>query len=349
MKLRPLKRNPLTRLLSAGYGGAVGLRNLAYDRVPAFSSEAPRPVICVGALHAGGTGKTPMTARVAERLIRGGCTVVLLSRGYGRRGAEPVVITPEQRVDSWRRVGDEPYLLKQRLPRLWMGIGADRVSLARRIGRCCPPATVFVMDDGFQHRRLRRNLDIVCLPPAPEYPEHLLPTGFLREPPAALRRAGVVCVIGSPEEKAAMERRRGMVLKRAPRLRAALLFQRPDCWVHLGTGRRAARPPLHNPSALCGIARPERFAAMISRQGISCRSTRCLRDHDPFEDDGLLLRAARDGDGILTTEKDAVRLEGRAIVNDLEIWYLKVVLEPADEESEAVLSSAIDKVVGMVI
>ena len=138
---------------SALYGAIVGFRNAIYDVLPGLARRARLPVISIGGIRAGGTGKTPVAALIGGYLAARGRTVAFLSRGYGRNGRDSLIVKPGE-TSSWTLTGDEPRLLHDRLPRSWLGIGADRGRVAALLSFELPADSVFVLDDGFQHRSL---------------------------------------------------------------------------------------------------------------------------------------------------------------------------------------------------
>src|SRR5436190_22356360 len=182
------------------YGKIVGLRNYLYDRGNLDTFDLGARTISIGNITAGGTGKTPLVAYVASLLASRGETVCVLTRGYGRKDPKKRVLVCdlEQVLADPFTAGDEPYELAQKLVGKAIVIAdADRVAAAewakRRFG-----VTVFVLDDGFQHRRAKRDLDIVCIDATDPFGVGaVLPAGRLREPITGLERAGAVVITRS--------------------------------------------------------------------------------------------------------------------------------------------------------
>jgi len=258
-----------------------------------------RPVISVGSVSAGGAGKTPVVLLLAELLGQAGLAVRVLSRGYGRGS------TAVERVDAAgaaARYGDEPMLLARRLSATGSGaavyVGANRY-LAGRLAERDAEVGVFLLDDGFQHRKLARNLDVVLLTKA-DVEDCLLPAGNLRESLRALRRADVVVL---REEDA------GLAKFAADMCRGGKL---PAIWA---IRRRLESAPLPaRPVVFSGIARPESFVAMLAELGCAAVAEVRFRDHHRYTEADIdrLVRVARESkaDGFVTTEKDAVKLSG---------------------------------------
>jgi tetraacyldisaccharide 4'-kinase len=249
------------------------------------------PVISVGSLSAGGAGKTPVVAALVELLQRNGYGVDILSRGYGR-GSDAV-----ERVDpegSAKRCGDEPLELARRTGAA-VYVGTERYEAGLLAESETEGARrVHVLDDGFQHRRLGRALDVVLLT-GEDVADSLLPAGNLREPLRRLRGADVVVV--RQEEEAALRPVVARLAKDAP------------VWV---IERRLEVSVAGRPLAFCGLARPESFFGMLRAKGVVPVATVAFKDHHVLRHRDLtrLLEAARQSgaDGFVTTAKDAVKL-----------------------------------------
>jgi len=338
------------RLLSRVYSAAVGARNSAYDSFPSFSERLDFPVISVGGIRAGGTGKTPVVQLIARHLIdHHKCGVAVLSRGYGRVSKKNVIVKPGEPAD-WERTGDEPCMLHNNLPESWLGVGADRSAVARLLSPLLPERSVFLLDDGFQRRQTRRDLDIVCLSEE-VFDDRLIPAGYLREPMSALARADVVLVVGAAERVDRLKEVRdradeylSTALKSAksPPITAVLL-RYPDCWVNARSGETAPRPPMESPAAVTGIARPERFLAVLPRFSVVPSEVYKFPDHYNFKRNGIARIHNIYLHGVVTTEKDAVRLLSPAFSGVRDIWYLREGLRFADDESGA---AALSRVTG---
>jgi tetraacyldisaccharide 4'-kinase len=292
---------------AALYGGAVRVRNLFYDRAGA-SSRADLPVLSIGNLTAGGTGKTTMVAFLARVLLAWGRSPAVVSRGYGgRAGRGPLVVSSGGGATVGpERAGDEPYLLAQTLPGVRVVVGSDRIagaSAAKDLG-----ADVVILDDGFQHRRLARDLDIVLLDAAGPFGNyHLLPAGPLREPISGLSRADVVVITRSRpgESFVVLERVVRRYNVRCPILRSA---NHRVGFVD-ASGTRAARP--ERAVAFCGIGNPASFLVDLEAEGLSIAGFHPFPDHHRYSDTEwkvLLDEARRGGCGLVTTEKDLARL-----------------------------------------
>ena len=322
---------------AALYGLAVRARNRWFDRA-GHVLPAPIPVISIGNLAVGGTGKTPLVAWLASRLEGAGQLPAVVSRGYrGSAGRGPVLVSTGDgpRVDA-RVGGDEPFLLARALPRAIVVVGADRLEGVR--AAAAAGATVALLDDGFQHRRLGRDLDIVLLDGrAPFANGRLIPAGPLREPPASLTRADLVVLTRLAEPDAAEGAVRAVreagftgAVARAGHRRAGFFT---------ASGQPAAQPT--RALAFCGIGDPELFRNDLVAGGTELVAFEPFRDHHPFDAAGLreLQKRARGaGVPLVTTEKDLARLlslggsalsEGPllALRIDARVWDESVVWE----------------------
>jgi tetraacyldisaccharide 4'-kinase len=270
------------------------------------------PVISIGNLSTGGTGKTPLAIALARALIARGVAVDVLSRGYGRTGRDAARVDP---AGSAQNYGDEPMLIARSAgvpvfvapERYAAGLLAESEMKAQGVA-------VHLLDDGFQHRQLHRDIDILLLCRA-DLHDRLLPAGNLREPISALRRAHVLAI---PAEDPALE----------SDLRS-LGWEGPTWRLR----RRMEIPPVPGPVvAFCGIARPEQFFAGLESACVRLAARRAFRDHHRYtqaELERLASQArATAASALLTTEKDAVRLEG--LRAPMPIHTVALVTEIAD-------------------
>jgi tetraacyldisaccharide 4'-kinase len=307
------------RPAGAAFGLAVAARGAAYDRGLAAAARAGVPVISVGNVAVGGAGKTPAVAAIAARLAARGRRVAILSRGYGATRTEPRVVSDgRQLLLGAAEGGDEPVLLARRLRGVPVLCGPRRAELARsavaELG-----ADALLLDDGFQHRALRRDLDVVLLDAANPFGNgRLLPAGPNREPRSALRRAGIVWLSrvdqaedGGLEPLRALARdatgRAPVESRHAPEELLDGLLERP-----LGLETLRGQRVL----LLSGLARPASFRRTVEGLGAEVAAERRHPDHHRFtvgDVEEALAAARRAGCArVVTTEKDAVRLPGAA-------------------------------------
>jgi tetraacyldisaccharide 4'-kinase len=273
--------NPLTTI----YGGIVKLRNALYDRGHLRVRRLKGPVVSVGNLSAGGSGKTPFVMLLGEHLQARGVRFDVLSRGYGRKSRGVRWVDPAGQAEEY---GDEPLLIARKL-RVQVVVGEDRYQAGRFAESKFGPQ-MHLVDDGFQHRALARDFDIVLVTPQ-DREDRLLPAGRLREPLAALGRAdSVVLASGAPAD--------------------AFPLQGKMVWrVRRGIVPRAVPP---RPLVFCGIARPQNFLLQLRAAHIEPVAEAFYRDHHAYGEKDirelLELRQRSEAGGFVTTEKDAVNL-----------------------------------------
>lgn len=281
-------------------------------RRQALSRKLPCRVISVGNITVGGTGKTPTVLWLARRFRENGFSVAIVSRGYGRVDSKAAHVTLQGSIpDAAARFGDEPVLLARRLSHVPVWVGADRFQAAQQALQR-HHADVVLLDDGFQHRQLHRDVDIVVLNAAhPLGNGRLLPAGPLREPAAHLTRAHALVFIEDAHNWVAC---RTLVqpfgLEEKPCFRAVPVldgFFRAHTDLEVPFEKLVDRPCV----VVAGIARPERFFSAVRSRGIPCARTVAFPDHHRWKpsDVRLLLETMRNTGArwILTTEKDAVR------------------------------------------
>lgn len=298
------------RLAAALYGGAQRARTRAFDRGLLPVRRLPVPCVSVGNLTVGGTGKTPLVDWLVGELTRLGARPGVVSRGYGGTARGPERVTSAGDREAAARFGDEPALLARRFPGTPVCVGRDRHAagaLAAALG-----ATVVVADDALQHRRLARDLDIVVIDATRGFGNgRLLPAGPLREPPAALARAGVV-VLNRVGAAPALEGLRRSVRERAPR--AVLVEADLDFagWRAVPDGAPVELPAGARVYAFSGIANPASFRRTLESLGVFVAGWEVYRDHHAYGPAEVrrLERAAAAAGAVaaVTTAKDAVRL-----------------------------------------
>jgi len=274
-----------------------GLRRFAYRAGWLPVHTLPVPVIVVGNLTVGGTGKTPLVVWLAQALIRHGFAPGILSRGYGVDASCPVEVAPASTPDQ---VGDEPLLLA-RASRCPVWIGADRAEAGRRLLAAHPSCNVLIADDGLQHYRLARQTEIAVVDEGRGYGNALpLPAGPMREPLARLERVHAVVIHGAAEEvpnRALAGGRPSFAMALiGTRLRNLADPARVDDLAHLH-GRRV--------HAVAGIGNPQRFFDHLARHGVAV-TPHPFPDHYPYRAEDLDFG---DHAAILMTEKDAVKCQ----------------------------------------
>ena len=272
---------------SAIYGAVVGARNRLYDRRTIQPRRLHGPVVSVGNISVGGSGKTPCVILLGELLKQRGIRFDVLSRGYGRKTRGVIQVDPAGLSATF---GDEPLLIARRLE-IPVVLGEDRYQAGLYAeGKFGPQ--LHLLDDGFQHRRLARDFDIVLVTPD-DARDSLLPAGRLREPLASLRRAdAIVLTSGANPENFPIE---GKLIWRVRR--------------GISTENIPSRPV-----AFCGIARPQNFMLQLRKAGVEPAAEAVYRDHHAYTEadirELLALRDKSEAGGFVTTEKDAINLGG---------------------------------------
>ena len=312
-------------LASAPYGVAVRVRNQGYDSGRRPVHRAGAPVISVGNITAGGTGKTPFAAMLVAQLRDAGHRPAILSRGYGR--------------DATSGLDDENEMLRALAPGVPVVVDPDRVRGAARAVRE-HKASVLVLDDGFQHRRLARDLDIVLIDAlAPFGAGHMLPRGLLREPLSGLARAGLMVLTRSDlPSHASIQEIRNALTRHAPGVPVALAVHRPGGLRSVGGGEEGeerigpddfTKGPW---AGFCGIGNPEAFRLTLVGLDVEVARFTAFPDHHRYTAGELesWLTLARDYGcrAALTTEKDAIKI--RRVLGErcpLPVLALEVRLE----------------------
>lgn len=326
-------------MLHTLYGRLALARRAWYER-PGARQRLARPVVSVGNLSVGGTGKTPLVAAIATWLVARGERPAILSRGYARQVStrEPTVVSDGTRVlADVALAGDEPLMLARAVPGASVVVAADRHA-AGVVAEQTLGATVHLLDDGFQHLTLARDLDIVVTGAGAIAGDAVLPKGRLREPATALRRAAILVVVGATDAEAETEARGYGVP------------------TGLGAARRLGSPvAVHGdppqPGAavvvMAGIGQPAQFVDALGQAGWRVTDVCPFRDHHWYTAADLAAVATRVAAtgawGIATTDKDAVRLEvlpAPPTVN-LARWPLTLDLPRWD-----VLTGAVERVLG---
>lgn len=290
------------------YGMILRLRAAAYRRGILPTRRLPRPVVSIGNITVGGTGKTPVTALVARFLLEHGVKVVVLSRGYsGALEGKAAVVSDGRRILlTAAECGDEPFLLASTVPGLSVVIGADRYAAGQLALQTCRP-DLFLLDDGFQHLQLHRDLNILLLDAARPFGNGwCLPAGLLREPKRAAGRADLVVMTRCRPGESPVS-----PLPEKPWCRAR---HEPGELVPLTERAPLRLEDLHGRkvAAFCGIAEPDSFFASLHSRGLDLTATHVFRDHESYGPERLAeletFIAASGAEYVLTTEKDGVKL-----------------------------------------
>jgi len=302
--------NPLSGL----YGAATALRNTLFDRGALSSRRLEQPVVSVGNLSVGGSGKTPFVIALGELLQARGIRFDVLSRGYGRKTRGVLVVETNGNAADF---GDEPLLIARRLG-VPVIVGESRYD-AGQVAEQKFHSQLHILDDGFQHRSLVRDFDIVLMTER-DFDDRLLPSGRLREPLSSLQRADAIVL---PRDFSA----RNLAIE-------SFIRQGKPIWRMKREIVVPAAPVA--PIVFCGIARPQQFFAQVRAAGITPAAEVEFRDHHAYDGSDierlLALRSKLGGGGFLTTEKDEVNLGPlQSELKPFAVTTLKLTLDhPAD-------------------
>ena len=322
----------LSRALAGAVGRAAAWRRRYYERPGSPRQRLARPVISVGNLAAGGSGKTPAVAAIAQLLAADGERPSILSRGYGRALAPPgVVVVSDGRtlLADLDRAGDEPLMLARSLRGVSVFVAAER-ALAGALAERRFGATVHLLDDGFQHLALARDIELVMASPDDEA-DRVLPAGRLREPQSTLARADALLVPNASVADARALAARWQVPRAFSVVRTPAAPRLVEPW---GTAPRLPRSA--KVVAVAGIARPQRFFEEVERAGWTVADRLRFGDHHRFSAADVAGIAARvratQADLVLTTEKDVMRLlPWRPLPVPVAWTPLSVSIEPIED------------------
>lgn len=288
----------------------VAARNAYYDRLGSREAELPVPVLSVGNLSVGGTGKTPLLKWIGEHPLMEGLDQAVVTRGYGE---------------------DEVALYRS-----WFGasrvfVGADRWSSVRTAA--AQGVDAILLDDGFQHRRLPRHMDLVLIAAEDSWPLRLLPRGPFRESMRSLHRASIVALTSRAASEAQIARWTSQIGDVVPALPLSRLEFRLSRWVDLEG--RDVDPPTGEVLALCSIGNPEAFSEMVGAAVGEAPDLMAFPDHHSYAEADLnrVLERAR-GRPIVTTEKDAVKIRRFRLVDSP---FSVVLMELAVQEHDPIL------------
>lgn len=256
-------------------------------------------VVSIGNLAVGGSGKTSLVALLARKLLNDGKKVAVVARGYGRPIKEPISICGPDNI-NWRKAGDEPAMLAKMIPGLHIYIDSSKTEAARRAA--ADGFEYIIIDDGFQHRRLYRDIDIVCIDSRKPFGNGLLlPSGILREPPGALKRADIIVAFGDTPLKPGSFY--GKPLFRASKKTSSITAKSGT------TASLAAKKIV----AFCGLGNPESFENSLNEAGCDITDFIEFRDHHIYNKsdiENIVRKIEISGaEGTVTTLKDFVKIE----------------------------------------
>jgi len=321
-------------LLSLPYGAAVRTRPFLYSFQLLKTKKLLCPVISVGNITVGGAGKTPLVMALAKRLVARGISVAILSRGYKRtKTSEPVVSDGKTIFLSPEESGDEPFLMAKACQGIPVMVGKDRFingQLAlQRFG-----VKGLLLDDGYQYLPLFRDINILLIDSTIGFGDyHLLPRGILREPLSHLRRADLLLInkaaepaVYQPLEKRIQEIYPGGRVFHSDYVPVSLVGPKEQ---QEGLDSLKGKKVL----ALSGVANPNSFSSILRKCGMKIVGEMTFPDHYPYTGKDLqyIEEKAKGADGIVTTEKDMVKLK-KLDIGHLPIWALRIEMKIWEEE-----------------
>ena len=316
----PQKMKLLLLFFSLFHRSACRVKSWLYQRKVFKPERAPLPVISIGNIVFGGSGKTPLAMNLLSFLARNDLKPSLISRGYKGKWERTGGILSDGKtiLGSWQDSGDEAYLVASNIPQTGVFVGKDRLASCRSARDA--GFEIAVLDDGFQHLRLQRDLDIVLYDPAEKI--------ALREPVFSLKRARII-LIG---KKAGVDTK-ARLRKRFPQSDIFEYEVQNAGFFRLGRDEQESRENLKQKRVLafCGIARPQRFFSQLQEEGIRPVCLLKYPDHHPYPASSVrsILEEFRraSAEALVTTEKDAVKIRDDEDLVRLPVYYLKIALE----------------------
>lgn len=307
----------------------AGVRNMLYDRETRKPAKSAARVISVGGISFGGAGKTPMTIHVANLCLKhaaAGEAVAVLSRGYRRLSRGFHLVSDGKRLLTHvLDAGDEPYMMARNLPQAIVAVDENRVRGASKLMEMFPVKTI-ILDDGFQHRRIHRDFDLVMVKPGT-----VINRGkgcFLREGLCSLKRADAVVALDAHEEDVPA------IIENLEKYSEAQIFfgrRKPVSLVRLRDGKEISFDELKGKKAagFCALASPESFVDIVLKLGFKLTQLLSFKDHSRYNtrDQERISRffVGSGAEILLTSEKDAVKIS--PILHILPIYYITIRVE----------------------
>ncbi len=324
-------------LFSSIYGTITSLRNTLYDKGVLEVFDSRVRVISVGNITTGGTGKTPLVALIAGVFANRGEKVCILTRGYGRKDPKKRVLVSDgsKIISDAENAGDEPFELATKLLGKAIVIAdADRIASAKWAKRKFG-VTVFLLDDGFQHRKLKRDLDIVCIDATDDFATaQMLPSGRLREHQNGLKRAGAIVIT------------RSNLVSDLSELRAEIAKPAPTAPLFVSANKMTSIFSLNNAEmdksqitgkkafAFCALGNPDNFFEQLCQEKLSVVGTKAFRDHHIYSQSDIAevdrLALEHSAEFLLTTAKDAVKLTKLSFEMPCYVVEVEMVLDDVD-------------------
>ena len=319
MVYSPRRMNRVLRPLTFAYQLGSRINNFLFDRGVRKTGRIPLPVVSVGNISFGGSEKTPLVMHLLSFCLKHKLKPALVTRGYKGEWEKSggVLSDGKKSRGTWQEAGDEPFMILRKFPNAGIYIGRDRLTSCEKAERA--GFNIIILDDGFQHRQLHRDLDIVLFNPDKR--------AALREPPSSLHRADIILV-----KQNGSGRKKNRIKHRSPQGKIFFysvisegFFSYPD------------DNPIHKEHlkqkrllAVCGIARPERFFSLLEKEGLRPLLSLSFPDHHsyPVSTRNKIIHACQktQADAVLTTEKDVFKLDGLKINGQIPVYFNKIDL-----------------------
>ena len=314
---------PILYPLSLLYRTLIALRNLFFDLGVFSQNRVDATVISVGNLSVGGTGKTPLVLYLIDMISAYRKNIAVVSRGYGQSSNSPKLYLPYEKISDWLESGDEPFLLKNRVENLTISIDPNKIrGAAEAVEKA--KSELIILDDGFQHRTLKRDLDIVIVNDSKKLEERLLlPAGRLREPLKSLKRADIVVFMGSEADSAGIQK----YLNSESILCGGV--KEPDLLINLNSDEELELSELSGKklTAFCGIGNPDGFLSTLNSFEPSQVELLKFPDHHIYtERDFTEIKnkfISSNSDFLITTEKDAFKLP-QNFFTEIDVYLLRI-------------------------
>jgi len=345
--------NRISHWASLGYQAGTHIHRWMYQKGVFHRQRLPRPTISIGNITAGGTGKTPLVIRLATDLVSLGLKPAILLRGYKRpiSSRKPIIVRDYEKINvSYHQAGDEAFEIASRLQKTYVGVGSNRFEVGQMLLRQNPTIDCFILDDGFQHHNLERDLNLVIIDATNPWGHgRLLPAGELREFPSALQRAQAVIISRArfiaPDRLSVLKEEVASYLK--PSLPILFSHHQSVSLLDLKRQDRKSLDLIRGRELLVvsGIGNPQAFELELSSLGgIIKQSLRCS-DHGgkPSVVWKWIKRHQKQGVWVVMTEKDAIRwtLGGTRIPALSHVYMMQMVLDifPTLQPWESLLQS----------
>ena len=317
---------PILYPLSLLYRTVIALRNLFVDLGIFSQNRVDATVISVGNLSVGGTGKTPLILYLIDLLSLSEKKIAVLTRGYGRSSSSPLLYLPSEKIGDWLESGDEPFLLKKRVENLTVSVDSKRIrGAAEAIEKA--GSELILLDDGFQHRTIKRDLNIVIVEDPVNFKNRLLiPAGRLREPLNSLGRADIVVFMGSETDSAAVHKYLSSetILCGGLKELDSLFKMNSDEVLDLSelSGKKL--------TAFCGIGNPDGFRSTLNSFNPALLELLEFPDHHNYTLSDLeKIRksyVSSNSDFLITTEKDGFKLPSD-FFSDIDLNILRIAFK----------------------